>query len=214
MGVWSARVEDRLAWVIVFLRPARVPASHRWATPRGGRWVPSRDERVPISAISPERRGSIKGTKESRDSRRIQRQIWRVRGRPGRPLRRGRSSSCARLRTATRTATRTAALRCGLPAMVSYPSCSRWCRTHQWNSSAAWILLVGVDLNPRYWGTFRRRHERRCPQPSSGSTGAHCRLARMVGARCQTRTVRCMVRMIHGFSNCHRVAQASMSGRI
>ena len=40
MGVWRARVEDRLAWVIVFLRPARVPASHRWATPRGGRWVP------------------------------------------------------------------------------------------------------------------------------------------------------------------------------
>ena len=37
MGVWRARVEGRLAWVIVFLRPALVPASHRWATPRGGR---------------------------------------------------------------------------------------------------------------------------------------------------------------------------------
>ena len=32
---------------------------------------PSRDERVPISAISPERRGSIQGTKASRDSRKF-----------------------------------------------------------------------------------------------------------------------------------------------
>ena len=58
-----------------------------------------------------------------------------------------------------------------------------WYRIHQWNSSASWILLVGAGLNPRYWGTFRRRHERRCPQPFSGSTGAHCRLPRMAGAR-------------------------------
>ena len=62
---------------------------------------PSRDERLPIQT---ERSGSIKGTKESRDFRRIQRQTWRVRGRPGRPLRRGRSSSCASRRTTTRTA--------------------------------------------------------------------------------------------------------------
>ena len=46
------------------------------------------------------------------------------------------------------------------------------------------------------------------------NTGAHCRLARMAGAWRQTRTVRCMVRVIHGFSSCHRVAQASMSRRI
>ena len=32
------------------------------------------------------------------------------------------------------------------------------------------------------------------------NTGAHCRLARMAGAWRQTRTVRCMVRVIHGFS--------------
>ncbi len=44
--------------------------------------------------------------------------------------------------------------------------------------------------------------------------GPHCRLARMAGARGQTRTVRCMVRVIHGFSSCHRVAQASLSRRI
>ena len=44
--------------------------------------------------------------------------------------------------------------------------------------------------------------------------GPHCRLARMAGAWRQTRTVRCMVRVIHGFSSCHRVAQASMSRRI
>ena len=46
------------------------------------------------------------------------------------------------------------------------------------------------------------------------NTGAHCRLARMAGAWRQTCTVRCMVRVIHGFSRCHRVAQASMSRRI
>ena len=140
----------------------------------------------------------------------IQRQIWRVRGRPGRPLRRGRSSS----RTSRLTAIRTVALRVGSPAMVSYLSCRKWYRAHQWNSSASWILLVGVGLNPRYWIAFRRRHERRDPQPFSGSTGAHCRWSRMAGDRCHQRTVRCMVRVIHGFSSCHRVAQASMSGRI
>ena len=37
MGVWRVRVEGRLAWVIVSLRPALVPASLRWVTPRGGR---------------------------------------------------------------------------------------------------------------------------------------------------------------------------------
>ena len=141
----------------------------------------------------------------------IQRQIWRVRGRPGRPLRRGRSSS----RTSRLTAIRTVAwCGCGSPAMVSYLSCSKWYRAHQWNSSASWILLVGVGLNPRYWIAFRRRHERRDPQPFSGSTGAHCRLARMIGARGQKRTVRCMVRVIHSLSSCHRVAHASMSRRI
>ena len=128
---------------------------------------PSRDERAPTSAISPERRGSIKGAKASRDFRRIQRQIWRVRGRPGRPLRRGRSSACASRRTA-------ASRWCGSPAMVSSPSCSRWCRTHQWNSSASWILPVGVGLNPRYWGTVRRRHERRCPQVPSRALSEPC----------------------------------------
>ena len=46
------------------------------------------------------------------------------------------------------------------------------------------------------------------------NTGAHGRLARMAGAWRQTRTVRCMVRVIHGFSRCHRVAPASMSRRI
>ena len=55
--------------------------------------------------------------------------------------------------------------------MVSYPSCRKWYRSHQSNTSASVIWLVGVGLNPRYWGTVRRRHERRCPQPSSGNTG-------------------------------------------
>ena len=136
----------------------------------------------------------------------IQHQIWRVRGRPRRPLRRGRSRS----RASRPTAIRTASVPVGSPAMVLYLSCRKWYRAHQWNSSASWILLVGVGLNPRYWIAFRRRH----PQPFSGSTGAHSRWARMAGAWRQTRTVRCMVRVIHGFSSCHRVAQASMSGRI
>ena len=35
MGVWRARVEGRLAWVIVSLRPALVPASRRWGHPAG-----------------------------------------------------------------------------------------------------------------------------------------------------------------------------------
>ena len=74
---------------------------------------------------------------------------------------------------------------------------------------ARWCRLESSVL-----GDFRRRHERRCPQPFSGSTGAHCRLARMVGAWRQTRTVRCMVRVIHSFSSCHRVAPALMSRRI
>ena len=42
MGVWRARVKGLLAWVFVFLRPALVPASLRWAAVRGSRW-PSPD---------------------------------------------------------------------------------------------------------------------------------------------------------------------------
>ena len=123
------------------------------------------DRPVPIEA---ERRGEKKRTKASRDFRRnsaSERPIWRVRGRPGRPLRRGRSSACA----SRLTAIRTAALRVGSPAMVSYPSCRKWYRSHQSNTSASVIWLVGVGLNPRYWGTVRRRHERRCPQLFSGT---------------------------------------------
>ena len=115
-----------------------------------------------------ERRGEKKRTKASRDFRRnsaSERPIWRVRGRPGRPLRRGRSSACA----SRLTAIRTAALRVGSPAMVSYPSCRKWYRAHQSNTSASVIWLVGVGLNPRYWGTVRRRDERRCPQLCSGT---------------------------------------------
>ena len=140
----------------------------------------------------------------------IQHQIWRVRGRPGRPLRRGRSRS----RASRPTAIRTASVPVGSPAMVLYLSCRKWYRAHQWNSSASLDLARGVGLNPRYWIAFRRRHERRDPQPFSGSTGAHCRWSRMAGDRCHQRTVRCRVRVIHGFLSCHRVAQASMSGQI
>ena len=151
--------------VIRPLLPARVPASRRWAVARGRVGYPSRDEPVPIEA---ERRGEKKRTKASRDVRRnsaSERPIWRVRGRPGRPLRRGRSSACA----SRLTAIRTAALRVGSPAMVSYPSCRKWYRSHQSNTSASVIWLVGVGVNPRYWGTVRCRHERRCPQLFSGT---------------------------------------------
>ena len=82
------------------------------------------------------------------------------------------------------TAIRTASVQVGWPAMVSYPSCSRWYRTHQWNCSATWILLVGVGLNPRDWVTVGRSREPRGHMLSSGSTGAHCRWARMAGDRC------------------------------
>ena len=55
--------------------------------------------------------------------------------------------------------------------MISYPSCRNWYRSHQSNTSASVIWLVGVGLNPRYWETDRRRHERRCPQLFSGTRG-------------------------------------------
>ena len=126
---------------------------------------PSRDERAPTSAISPERRGSIKGTKASRDFRRIQRQIWRVRDAQGDPCG---GDDRAHVQADGRRP------HVWGPRWSRLLRCSRWCRTHQWNSSASWILPVGVGLNPRYWGTVRRRHERRCPQVPSRALSEPC----------------------------------------
>ena len=95
------------------------------------------------------------------------------------------------------------------------------------NARQVWISTA-ADAERHDPQSSRRRSgapgAARWGQSSSGMASRHvremcavwtrCRLARMVGAWRQTRTVRCMVRVIHGLSSCHRVAHASMSRRI